>query len=153
MSSSPIRKVMVRVALAAAALLPPLAAATQWDLSEGDYHTHLMTTDKGFQLFLHDRATHTSVDTARGKVVATVLAGGKRETVPLTQKAVGLLESARPLSGDWTLLVRLDVPGRKPAQLRYSSRMKSGSQDAAKQDATKQVDGKKAPAHDHKHEH
>ena len=130
---------------AVAALAATASLAVQWDMSAGDYHTHLLSSDKGFQLFLHDRATHASVDTARGKVAATLLVGGKRETVALTQKAPGLLEGARPLTGDWTLLVRVDVPGRKSAQLRYSSRMKPGSQDAAK-DA-----GKDATAHDHKH--
>lgn len=145
MDRSEIRKILIRVAVAAVALVPPFATATQWDLSTGDYHTHLLTTDAGFQLFLHDRATHSIVDTARGKVVATLLVAGKRETVSLTQKAPGLLEGARPLSGDWTLLVRLDVPGRKGAQLRYSSRMKPGSQDAPKDAA------QDAPAHDHKH--
>ncbi len=145
MYRSTMRRAFVRLAIGVVSLVPALAAATQWDLSAGDYHTHLLSSDKGFQLFLHDRATHASVDTARGKVAATLLVGGKRETVALTQKAPGLLEGARPLTGDWTLLVRVDVPGRKSAQLRYSSRMKPGSQDAAK-DA-----GKDATAHDHKH--
>ena len=88
-------------------------------------------TDAGFELYLHDRATHGVVDTSGGKMSATLLSGGKREVVPLQQKQPGLVIGQRPLTGDWTLLVKLDVPGRKPAQLRYSSKMKPGSQDAA----------------------
>lgn len=116
---------------AVAALAATASLAVQWDMSAGDYHTHLRATDAGFELYLHDRATHGVVDTTGGKMSATLLAGGKREVVPLQQKQPGIVIGQRPLTGDWTLLVKLDVPGRKPAQLRYSSKMKPGSQDAA----------------------
>lgn len=114
-----------------AALATSASLAVQWDMSAGDYHTHLRATDGGFELYLHDRATHGVVDTSGGKLNATLLSGGKREAVPLQQKQPGILVGQRPLTGDWTLLVKLEVPGRKPAQLRYSSKMKPGSQDAA----------------------
>lgn len=126
-------RIVTRQALfaAVASLAAAASLAVQWDMSAGDYHTHLRATDAGFELYLHDRATHGVVDTSRGKASATLLTGGKREVVPLQQKQPGILVGQRPLAGDWTLLVKLEVPGRKPAQLRYSSKMKPGSQDAA----------------------
>jgi hypothetical protein len=107
------------------------ADALQWDVSAGDFHTHLVSTEAGFQLHVHDKATHRVVDTRQGKVTATMLVAGKPQPVSLTFVQAGVLAGARPLVGDWTLLVRFDVPGMKPAQVRYSSKMKAGSQDAA----------------------
>jgi hypothetical protein len=134
-----------RLALAAlASFAAALGSATQWDLTAGDYHTHLLSTDTGFQLHLHDKATHGIVDTSRAKVTATLLAGGKREVLPVRVVQKGILEGSRRLQGDWTLLVRVEVPGHKPAQLRYSSKMKPGSQDGASDHAH---------GHDHDHDH
>ena len=134
MTSQPHFRTRLRRSLfaAVATLAAAASAAVQWDMSAGDYHTHLRTTDTGFELYLHDRATHGVVDTAGGTVTATLLSGGKRETVAIKAKQAGILVGQRPLTGDWTLLVKLEVPGRKPAQLRFSSKMKPGSQDAAK---------------------
>jgi hypothetical protein len=138
-----------RIAFAALALLAAAAGhALQWDLTAGEYHTHLLSTDGGFELHLHDKATHGIVDTTRGKVVATLLAGGKREDVPLKSKQAGILAGARRLKGDWTLLFRVEMPGRKPTQLRYSSKMKQGSQDAAA--GHSHAEGGHDPKHDHK---
>ncbi len=116
------------LALAASATT---ALAVQWDASAGEYHTHLVSTEGGFQLHVHDKATHRVVDTRPGKVVATLLTAGKPQVVPLSFVQPGVLRGARPLAGDWALLVRFELPGRKPAQVRYSSKMKAGSQDAA----------------------
>jgi hypothetical protein len=144
----------LRIAFAAlAALAATAAAALQWDLSAGDYHTHLLSSDAGFELHLHDKATHAVVDTTRGKVVATLLAGGKREEVPLRPKQAGILAGARPLKGDWTLLFRVEMPGRKPAQLRYSSKMKPGSQDVAAGHSHAKDDHDHDHGHDHDHDH
>lgn len=131
------------LALAASATT---ALASQWDASAGDFHTHLLSTERGFDLHVHDKATHGSVDTRKGKVVATLLAGGKPQVVPLSFVQSGVLRGARPLAGDWTLLVRFEMPGKKPAQVRYSSKMKPGSQDVAT--------GAKPAAQDHDdHDH
>lgn len=136
--------------LALAALTTPVLA-TQWDASAGEYHTHLVSTDGGFQLHVHDKATHRVVDTRPGKVVATLLTAGKPQGVPLSFVQPGVLRGARPLTGDWTLLVRFDLPGRKPTQVRYSSKMKPGSQDAAAGAARAASD---PDAHDHDaHDH
>jgi hypothetical protein len=145
---------MTRVApilrAASLACLALLASATtalalQWDVTAGEFHTHLISTDSGFDLHVHDKATHGVVDTRKGKVVATLLNGGKPQVVPLSFVQPGVVRGARPLAGDWTLLVRFEMPGKKPTQVRYSSKMKAGSQDAAA--------GAKPAAHDHDHHH
>ena len=131
--------------LALAALTTPVLA-TQWDASAGEYHTHLVSTEGGFQLHVHDKATHRAVDTRQGKVVATLLTAGKPQGVPLSFEQPGVLRGTRSLTGDWTLLVRFNLPGRKPAQVRYSSKMKPGAQDTAA--------GAAPAAHDHDdHDH
>jgi len=121
-----------------------IALAAQWDASAGDFHTHLVSTDGGFQLHVHDKATHGVVDTRKGKVVATLLTGGKPQVVPLSFVQSGVLRGARPLAGDWALLVRFEMPGKKPAQVRYSSKMKPGSQDVPA--------GARPAAQDHDHD-
>ncbi len=134
------------------------AAATQWDMSAGDFHTHLVSTERGFQLHIHDKATHKVVDTRRGRVVATMLSGTRTQPVALTFLQAGVLTAAQPLAGDWTLLVRFDVPGMKPAQVRYSSKMKPGKQDidpagAKSKPATKSTAKSGDASHEHDHEH
>lgn len=121
-------------------------SASQWDMTSGEFHTHLISTDTGFELHIHDKATHSAVDTRKGKVVATLLVGGRTENVPLAVKQTGILSGSRALKGDWTMLFRFDVPGMKPAQVRYSSKMKPGNQDAAP-GASANADAK--AAHDH----
>jgi hypothetical protein len=111
-----------------------VAGASQWDLTAGDYHTHLIAFDDRFELHLHDKATHGIVETAKGRYKATLLAGGRSIDVPMQSKQAGIVTGARALVGDWTLLLRVEIPGRKPVQLRYSSRMKPGSQDAGSMD-------------------
>lgn len=111
-----------------------VADASQWDLTAGDYHTHLIAFDDRFELHLHDKATHGIVETAKGRYKATLLAGGRSVDVPMTSNQAGIVTGARALVGDWTLLLRVEIPGRKPVQLRYSSRMKPGSQDAGSKD-------------------
>jgi hypothetical protein len=123
-----------------------VSLASQWDMSSGDFHTHLISTKTGFELHIHDKATHSNVDTRKGKVVATMLVGGKTETVPLAFKQAGIVSGSRELKGDWTMLFRLDVPGMKPAQVRYSSKMKPGNQEAGTVTASKADD---KGAHDH----
>lgn len=130
-----------------AALAAAAAGAMQWDLSAGSYHSHLIALEKGFELHLHDQATHGIVDTSRAKVTATLLAGGMRREIPVRQKQAGILVGDRALKGDWTLLFRVDVPGRKPAQLRYSSKMPRSGADAGKE---RDHDGND---HDHDDDH
>ncbi len=122
---------IARVLLSVCAAASAAAGAAQWDASAGAFHTHLVSTDAGFQLHLHDKATHQVIDTRKGKVVATMLVGGRQQAVPLTFLQPGVLSGTRALIGDWTLLVRFDIPGMKQAQVRYSSKMKAGSQDVA----------------------
>ena len=119
------------MACLAAAMLAGAAAAdaAQWDLTAGDYHTHLIAFDDRFELHLHDKATHGIVETAKGRYKATLLADGRSVDVPLQSKQAGIVTGARALKGEWTLLFRVEIPGRKPVQLRYSSKMKPGSQD------------------------
>lgn len=131
-----------RVAFAmCAAFAVTAAAASQWDLTAGDYHSHLIKSDKSFELHLHDKATHGIVDTSKSKVTATLLVGGVREEIPMRQKQAGILVGDRALEGDWTLLFRVEVPGRKLAQLRYSAKMPTSGA-AAKHDNAE---------HDHEH--
>ena len=130
-----------------AAFAVTAAAASQWDLTAGDYHSHLLESDRSFELHLHDKATHGIVDTSKGKVTATLLVGGARQEIPMRQKQAGILVGDRALEGDWTLLFRVEVPGRKLVQLRYSSKMQpSGSDAGAKHDHA-------GPDHDHDHQH
>lgn len=132
-----------------AALAAAVAGASQWDLSAGDYHSHLIASDTNFELHLHDQATHGIVDTSRGKVTATLLAGGARQEIPMRHKQAGILVGDRALKGDWTLLFRVEVPGRKPAQLRYSSRMPRSGADAGKE----RDQGHDGHDHDHDDDH
>jgi hypothetical protein len=124
-----------RAGVAALALVAAAAAAVsgaaQWDQTVGDYHTHLIAFDDRFELHLHDKATHGIVETAKGRYKATLLSGGRSIDVPMQSKQAGIVTGARALTGDWTLLLRVEIPGRKPVQLRYSSKMKTGSQDAS----------------------
>lgn len=118
------------VASAAAAL----SGAAQWDQTAGDYHTHLIAFDDRFELHLHDKATHGLIETAKGRYKATLLSGGRTIDVPLQSTQASIVTGARALTGDWTLLLRVEIPGRKPVQLRFSSKMKPGSQDASTRD-------------------
>ncbi len=128
-----------------------VAVATQWDMTSGDFHTHLMSVDGGFQLHIHDKATHSGVDTSKGKVTATLLAGGKTSPVPITIKQVGVIAGSQPLAGDWVMLFRVTMPGMKPAQIRYSSKMKPGGQDAPAAAASKTAKGDASDGHDPSH--
>ncbi len=128
-----------------------VARAAQWDMTSGAFHTHLMTVDGGFQLYIHDKATHGNVDTSKGKVTATLLAGGKSIAVPLTTRQAGVIAGSQPLTGDWVMLFRVAMPGVKPAQIRYSSKMKPGGQDAAEATAAKTATGAAKSGHDHSH--
>jgi hypothetical protein len=52
-------------------------------------------------------------------------------------------------SGDWVLLFRVEAPGRTPVQVRYSSKMKPGTQPAdTKAAETKPAAKEKAKGHD-----
>jgi hypothetical protein len=52
-------------------------------------------------------------------------------------------------SGDWVLLFRVEAPGRTPVQVRYSSKMKPGTQPAETKPAeTKPAAKEKAKGHD-----
>jgi hypothetical protein len=131
MRASTLQSAVLWLSTALLAAGSSVSTTSQWDVASGDFHTHLISTDTGFELHVHDKATHSIVDTRKGKVVATMLVGGRSETVPLTFKQAGILSGSRVLEGDWTMLFRFDVPGMKPAQVRYSSKMKPGNQDAA----------------------
>ncbi len=132
--STPIPRRAGRVALAlVAAAAAAIAGAAQWDQTVGDYHTHLIAFEDRFELHLHDRATHGIVETAKGRYKATLLSGGKSLDIPMKSTQASIVTGTHALKGDWTLLLRVEIPGRKPVQLRYSSRMKPGSQDSAPQ--------------------
>ena len=132
MTTSARRRVFCVAAALAFATGAAYAGATQWDMTSGPFHTHLIAHPGGFELHIHSKATHKSVDTSKGTVVATLLAGGKSTTIPLAIKQVGILVGKRELVGDWVMLFRLDVPGMKSAQLRYSSKMKTAAHAAKK---------------------
>jgi hypothetical protein len=91
------------------------------DVRAGAFHVHLVPVGKGFEIHVHDAATHTSVDLSRATSKATLLADGKTSVLPLAVKGAGILTSAQALPKQWTLLVSLNVPGQKPAQARFTS--------------------------------
>jgi hypothetical protein len=134
---------------AAAAFLVALtvgaAHAKQWDMTAGSYHTHLIFHDDRFELHLHDKATHGTVDTSKGRYTATLLAGGKTTAVPVTASKTGIITGRPVPKGDWVLLFRVEAPGRAPVQVRYASSMKTSGQTSADK---KSQDGH---AHDHQH--
>ena len=133
-------------------LLATIAWSRQWDITAGDYHTHLIDRGGRFELHLHDRATHRAIDTSRGVFKATMLTGGRPVEVPLRSLQAGILGGERALQGEWTLLFKVEIPGRKPAQVRYSSKMKPGAQDGAKADKGHDHDGH-SHGDGHKHDH
>lgn len=140
---------LVHAALAMLALSSAPASAKQWDMVAGSYHTHLIFHDDRFELHLHDKATHGIVDTSSGRYTATLLAGGKTTTLPLTASKSGILTGRPVPSGDWVLLFRVEAPGRTPVQVRYSSKMKPGTQPARTKPAETQPAAKeKAKGHD-----
>jgi hypothetical protein len=102
---------------------PSSGAATnaQWNGTAGDYHVHLITVANGFEVHVHDLATHSLVDLQRGTVTATLLKDGKRTKVPLAHKQKSIMTSALPLTGKWTMLIAINLQGKKPAQARFSS--------------------------------
>jgi hypothetical protein len=105
------------------ALLAVLLGSAKWDAVAGAYHVHLVPLDqKGFEVHVHDIAQHLPVDLTRGKVTATLLRDGKTAPVALAHhKQKGIMTSATPLAGKWTMLVRIDLQGQKPAQARFTS--------------------------------
>lgn len=131
------RKTAFIAALAAALLSAVPASARQWDMVAGSYHTHLMFHDDRFELHLHDKATHGIVDTSSGRYSATLLSGGKTTVLPLTASKSGILTGRPVPGGEWVLLFRVEAPGRTPVQVRYSSKMKPGTQAAEGQPAAK----------------
>jgi len=135
---------LVHAALAMLMLSSAPASAKQWDMVAGSYHTHLIFHGDRFELHLHDKATHGIVDTSSGRYTATLLAGGKTTTLPLTASKSGILTGRPVPSGDWVLLFRVEAPGRTPVQVRYSSKMEPGTQAAETKPAAKE----KAKGHD-----
>lgn len=91
------------------------------EVRAGAFHVHLVPVGQGFEVHVHDAATHRSVDLSRAKAKATLLADGKTSVLPLAAKGPGILTSAQSLPKQWTLLVALNVPGHKPAQARFTS--------------------------------
>ena len=119
------------------------AGAAQWDGSSAAYHAHVIAVDKGFELHVHDKAKHLPVDLTKGKVTATMLKDGKRVALPLVHKQTGIMTSATPLAGDWTILVAFGLTGTKPQQIRFAS--------TSTQKAKADHDHDHDPKHDHKH--
>lgn len=117
-------------ALTALLLIGAPAVAQQWDMVAGGYHTHLIFHADRFELHLHDKATHGIVDTSSGRYTATLLAGGKTTAVPVAASKAGIITGRPVPRGDWVLLFRVEAPGRAPTQVRYSSKMKPGTQPA-----------------------
>ena len=115
------------------------ASAAQWDGSSAAFHGHVIAVEKGFELHVHDKAKHLPVDLTRGRVTATMLKDGKRIALPLVHKQTGIMTSASPLAGKWTMLVAFQLTGTKPQQVRFAST--SESKDDHDHDG----------AHDHKH--
>jgi hypothetical protein len=113
------------------------ASAAQWDGSSTAFHGHVIAVDKGFELHVHDKAKHLPVDLTRGKVTATMLKEGKRIALPLVHKQTGIMTSASPLAGKWTILVAFQLAGTKPQQIRFAS--------------TPAPNGDHDQEHDHKH--
>jgi hypothetical protein len=97
------------------------ASAAQWDGSSAAFHAHVIAVDKGFELHVHDKAKHLPVELTRGKVTATMLKDGKRIALPLVHKQTGIMTSAAPLAGKWTILVAFQLATTKPQQIRFSS--------------------------------
>ncbi|MEZ5515726.1 MAG: hypothetical protein R3F58_17815 [Steroidobacteraceae bacterium] len=124
-------KRLILASLSVLALLSQPVLAKQWDSHAGAYHVHLITVDTGFDLHIHSAKDHSAVDTATGKVTVRMLENGKPQTVPLTVRQKGILAGAKQLTGAWTMLLSINLPGNKPAQLRFSSKMKPGNQDEA----------------------
>lgn len=91
------------------------------EVRAGAFHVHLVPVGKGFEVHVHDAATHRSVDLSRATTKATLLADGKTSVLPLAVKGAGILTSTQSLPKQWTLLVALNVPGQKPAQARFTS--------------------------------
>ena len=110
---------MMTAALSLASIASSWAA--QWDGSSAAYHAHVIAVDKGFELHVHDKAKHLPVDLTKGKVTATMLKDGKRIALPLVHKQTGIMTSATPLAGDWTILVAFGLAGTKPQQIRFAS--------------------------------
>jgi hypothetical protein len=97
-------------------------AAANWHAVAGDYHVHIVPTQAGFEVHVHDKAKHLPVDLTRGKLTATLLRGGRTMQLPLSHhEQKGIMTSATPLTGKWTLLVRINLQGQKPAQARFAS--------------------------------
>lgn len=135
-------------ALAALVLSSAPVLAQQWDMTAGGYHTHLIFHGDRFELHLHDKATHGIIDTSSGRYTATLLAGGKTTTVPLSASKSGILTGRPVPGGDWVLLFRVEAPGRAPVQVRYSSKMKPGSQPSATKPTDKgKAEGRSGHAH------
>ena len=130
-------KALATAALAALLLSSAPASAKQWDMVAGSYHTHLIFHGDRFELHLHDKATHGIVDTSSGRYTATLLAGGKTTTLPLTASKSGILTGRPVPSGEWVLLFRVEAPGRAPVQVRYSSKMTPGTQPSEAKPADK----------------
>jgi len=130
-------KTLATAALAALLLSSAPASAKQWDMVAGSYHTHLIFHGDRFELHLHDKATHGIVDTSSGRYTATLLAGGKTTTLPLTASKSGILTGRPVPSGEWVLLFRVEAPGRAPVQVRYSSKMTPGTQPSEAKPADK----------------
>jgi hypothetical protein len=132
---------------ALAAAQPSMAATTnaQWNGVAGDYHVHLIAVPTGFEVHVHDLATHGLVDLQRGTVTATLLKDGKRAKVALTHKQKSIVASAAPLTGNWTMLIAISLQGKKPAQIRFSSVAADAKPAAAAPSPAKP----KTDAHDH----
>jgi hypothetical protein len=95
--------------------------SASYDATVGAFHLHVIPVGKVFEVHVHSVEKHESVDLSKARTKATLLADGKTTVIPLTVKGKGILTSAQPLPKQWTLLVALNVPGRPPAQARFTS--------------------------------
>lgn len=115
-------------ALSAAAFAIALAGAGMAQAHGGAQSTHagsyaleISSDTTGFTVTVEDEATHRPSTAAALSVRATVLSGGRTQTVDLAKSSVGVFRGAIPLTGAWRVIVSVSSGAGAPVQGRFAA--------------------------------
>lgn len=111
------------IAAPTAAHAPHVGPRNGQTIHWGTHHFELVPGADAARLYVYSASNHQPVPAAGFTAKARILSGGKMTNIVLAPAGANMLaaKGAR-LTGDWTALVSVAVPGRGTATIRYSAK-------------------------------
>lgn len=109
------------LALAGAGVANAHEGAHSQSTHAGSYSLDLSPDSTGFTVTVQDEATHRPSTASALSVRATVLSGGRTQTVDLAKSSAGVFRGAVPLTGAWRVIVSVASGAGAPVQGRFSA--------------------------------